>query len=60
MILFAAEELSGLERRTNSYQEVMVGETGKKVTRNESNLSNLSTLTQRSIKSSESNDSRRE
>ena len=55
--IYATEELTGLEHRTNSYQEVIVGGTGKKVTRNESNLSNLSTLTQRSIKSAESNDS---
>ena len=56
--IYATEELNGLEHRTNSYQEVMVERTGKKVSRNESNLSNLSTLTQRSIKSSESDDSR--
>ena len=35
--IYATEELTGLEHRTNSYQEVMVGGTGKRVSRNESN-----------------------
>ena len=50
--IYATEELSGIEHRTNSYQEVMVDGNSKKVRRNESNLS---TLTQRSITSSDSN-----
>ena len=52
--IYDTEEQTGIEHRTNSYQEVMVGGTVKRVRRNESILS---TLTQRSTNSVNSNES---
>ena len=53
--IYATEELSGIEHRTNSYQEVLVDGINKTVRRNESNLSTLTQRSNNSVKSNVSN-----